>query len=306
MVYCITFPVSPITQLQLQEEEQGQSVEEQQLTTEEVVREMRERVMLVDAVTEVYALEERLREVRDLEERLQEMDERAERIQDVVEEELGKEVVERLREEERDLEQKLLVQGKGVTKKAVRKSVRRIDREGGEADELEEEIKEVFLKDLLSDEERVAVRQEGEGEESDLDQKLLIQAKSITKMVVRKSVSRRSTEEGEVDELEEQIEQREGEKEVTDESLLDDRFREKLRQMEQEWQEEVDDATAAGGYKKVEVLEKREIRRKTEVTEERSQREVTERSEGQSQVEDGDVWFKLLDRPPYRPPGTVC
>ncbi|XP_030605420.1 titin-like isoform X3 [Archocentrus centrarchus] len=338
-------PVSPITQFQLQEEEQGKSVEEQQLTTEEAIRGMRETVMLVEAATEAYVLEGRLREVRDLEERLQEMDQMAERIQDVVEEELGKEVVEKLKKEERNLEQKQLIQTKGVTKKVVRKSVSRIDTEAGEVDELEEQIKQVFLKDLLPEEESEREVEEDvverlREEESDLEQKLLIQAKGITKMVVRKSVSRINTEEGGMDELEEQLEQQESEKELTDESLLDDSFREKLRQIEKEWQDEVEERfaspdVAVEGYKIVErrtkkvvtivqeggqqqenmeevqvlsgvmskeTLEKQEIQRKVEVIEERSQREVTERSEGQSQVEDGDDWFILLDHPPYKPP----
>ncbi|KAL3980882.1 ubiquitin carboxyl-terminal hydrolase 5/13 [Sarotherodon galilaeus] len=331
-------------QISTTEEEQVISVKEQQMITEEMIGRMRETVMLVDAFTEKEILEGRLRDVRDLEERLQEIDEIAGRIQHVVEEELGEEEVEKLRQEERDMEQKQLIQAKGVTEMVVRKSVRRrVIKEGeeGEVDELEEQIKEVFLKDLLPEEEDVVVKQESEKQvgkevvetlregERNLELEQSIQSRGITDMVVRKSVRRIDTSEGEVDDLAEQIKRVkwEGEEDT------DDSFREKLREIEQEWQDADVAGSAAAGYKKVqrrtekivtivqemgqqqedmedvrgqsgvaseEMLERQELWRKTEVVEERPQREVTEKSEGLSQARADDVWFILLDQPPHK------
>ncbi|XP_039885469.1 uncharacterized protein LOC120732150 isoform X7 [Simochromis diagramma] len=328
-----------------EEEEQVISVKEQQMITEEMIGRMRETVMLVDAFTEKEILEGSLRDVRDLEERLQEIDEIAGRIQHAVEEELGEEEVEKLKQEERDMEQKQLIQAKGVTEMVVRKSVRRrVIKEGeeGEVDELEEQIKEVFLKDLLPEEEDIVVKRESEKQvgkkvvealregESNLEQRQSIQSRGITDMVVRKSVQRIDISEGEVDDLEEQIKRVkwEGEEDT------DDSFREKLREMEQEWQDaDVAGSAAVAGYKKVqhrtekivtivqergqqqegmedvqgqssvaseEMLERQELWRKTEVVEERPQREVPERSEGLSQARVDDVWFILLDQPPHK------
>uniref|UniRef100_A0A669DAY9 Protein 4.1 n=1 Tax=Oreochromis niloticus TaxID=8128 RepID=A0A669DAY9_ORENI len=332
-------------QISTMEEEQVMSVKEQQMITEEMIGRMQETVMLVDAFTEKEILEGRLRDVRDLEERLQEIDEIAGRIQYAVEEELGEEEVEKLRQEERDMEQEQLIQAKGVTEMVVRKSVRRrVIKEGeeGEVDELEEQIKEVFLKDLLPEEEDVVVKQESEKQlgkevvetlregERNLEQEQSIQSRGITDMVVRKSVRRIDTSEGEVDDLTEQIKRVkwEGEEDT------DDSFREKLREIEHEWQDaDVAGSAAVAGYKKVqrrtekivtivqergqqqedmedvqgqsgvaseEMLERQELWRKTEVVEERPQREVTERSEGLSQARVDDAWFILLDQPPHK------
>ncbi|XP_035768188.1 uncharacterized protein LOC102777766 isoform X4 [Neolamprologus brichardi] len=325
-----------------EEEEQVISVKEQQMITEEMIGRMRETVMLVDAFTEKEILEGRLRDVRDLEERLQEIDEIAGRIQHAVEEELGEEEVEKLKQEERDMEQKQLIQAKGVTEMVVRKSVRRrVIKEGeeGEVDELEEQIKEVFLKDLLPEEEDIVVKRESEKQvgkkvvetlregESNLEQRQSIQSRGVTDMVVRKSVRRIDTSEGEVDDLEEQIKQVkwEGEEDT------DDSFREKLRGMEQEWQDAarqeveekykkvqrrtekivtivqergqqqkgMEDVQGQSGVASEEMLVREELWRKTEVVEERPQREVTEK-EGLSQARVDDVWFILLDQPPHK------
>ncbi|XP_068999114.1 uncharacterized protein [Embiotoca jacksoni] len=282
-------PFSPLVQLQLQEEEQGMHVADQELTTKEVIERLQETVILADKLREVDILEGRLREVRDLEERLEEMDEMAKRIQDVIEDELGKEEVGKLKEEEEDLEQEEEMQVKGRTEMVVRKSVRRIEKEEDEEDELEDQIKQVFLKGLLPVEEAAVTQQ--------------------------------------------------SETELTDESLLDDNLSEKLRQIEKEWQDEVEEkvaspdvagTTSVVAYRKVERrtkkrvtiveekgvpqedvqvqfdvmseerLEKQDVWRKTEYLEERTQRGVTERLQVQSQVEDKAVWFTLFDRPPYK------
>lgn len=294
----LLLPVS--TQFQLQEEDkQGMDVAEQELTSEEVIERLQETVIMVDKLKEADVLERRLREVRDLEERLQEMDEMAEKLQEVIEEELGKEEVEKLREEEGDLEQ----EAERITETVLRKSVRTVEAKEEEMDELEEQIKQVFLKGLLPEEEEVEVKQDSE-------------------------------------------------KEVTDKSLSDDSMSEKLRQIEKEWQDEVEEKLKSGSsdiagttsivaYQKMERrtkkrvtiveergqkqeemedvqvqrsviseerLEKERTWRRIEILEEKSEGEVTERL--QAQVADKDVWFILFDRPPYKavykPPGTVC
>ncbi|XP_056237233.1 titin-like isoform X5 [Seriola aureovittata] len=293
-------PFSPLAQLQLQEKE------EQELTTEEVIDRLQESVTLVDKLIEAEVLERRLREVKYLEERLQEMDEVAERLQEVIEDELGKEEVDKLREEEeQELEREKQMHMEGRTVRVGKKSVRMIEtKEEDEVDELEEQIKQVFLKGLLPEEEEVEVKQESE-------------------------------------------------KEVTAETLLDDSLREKLRQIEKEWKNEVeeklgspdvagttslitvqraerrtmkrvtivdergqqlgdvDDMQEQAGVISDERLEKQELWRKTDLLVERTLREVTKelQAEGQSQVEDKDVWFIVFDRPPYKavskPPVTT-
>ena len=278
-------------------------VAEQELTDEQVIERLKENVTLIDQLTEMHILERRLKEVRFLEERLQEMDEMAEIIEEVIEEELGKKEVDKLRDEERDLELEEQIQARGIAKAVVKKSVKRIQED--EVDELEEEIKRVFLKGLIPEEEEAEVKQES---------------------------------------LEE----------VKDESLLDDILTERLRQIEKEWQNEVEEksgssdivttTTSVVAYHKVEhrtkkrvtivdergprreeteevrvqtgvmseeSLEKEDKWRKTEILEEITETKVSERlqPEVKTKVADNDVWFILLDRLPYKavfiPPGTV-
>ncbi|MED6234541.1 hypothetical protein ATANTOWER_023407 [Ataeniobius toweri] len=130
------------TQSQILVEELVSSVAEQEETTEQVIESLHKSVTLIDALAEIEDLEEKLRKVRDLEERLQEAGEVTERIQRVIEEELGEEEVERLRAEEGDLEQVVL-----------RKFLKRMETDKDDVDELEEEIKQVFLKGLVPEEE---------------------------------------------------------------------------------------------------------------------------------------------------------
>ncbi|XP_078109293.1 uncharacterized protein LOC144519766 isoform X4 [Sander vitreus] len=296
-------PVSPQAQFQVQvqeEDEQGMCVAEQELTSEDDIDRQQETMTLVRKLRVVDVLEKRLREVRDLDERLQEMDETAELLQEVIEEELGKEEVDKLRQEKDDMEQKERIQFEGLTETFLRKSVRTIDIK---EDELEEQIKQVFLKGLVLEEEDGEVKQQSE-------------------------------------------------KEVTD-KMSDDGLREKLRQLEREWKDEVEEKLKSGSsdvssttsvvaYQKVELrtkkrvtiveergqngIEKVQVQRdemseesldkdgtlcKTEMLEEITEREVTERlqAEDQSQVADKDVWFILFDRPPcravFKPPVTT-
>ncbi|XP_055019698.1 uncharacterized protein LOC110171719 isoform X3 [Boleophthalmus pectinirostris] len=118
-----------------------------EITTEEVIERRQETVTLVDTLKEVDVLERRLKEVRDLEDRLQQVDELQERLQEVIEEELGKEEVVRLREEEKDGEIRL---------KTIIRTSKKTE---GDVDELEDEIKRVFLKDFLSEEEKARLQQ---------------------------------------------------------------------------------------------------------------------------------------------------
>lgn len=111
----------------------------------QAIEKLQETVALVDRLRERDDLERTLREVMDLEEKLQEVDERAERIQEVLEEELGKEVVDQLMEKEdkdSDLRQAVIIT-EMVKKRALK------ELQENEVDELEEEIKRVFLKGLL-------------------------------------------------------------------------------------------------------------------------------------------------------------
>uniref|UniRef100_A0A8D2ZE27 Protein 4.1 n=1 Tax=Scophthalmus maximus TaxID=52904 RepID=A0A8D2ZE27_SCOMX len=283
-------PLSPLAQSQIHDED------EQELSREQVTERLQETVTLVDKMIEANVLERKLREVRGLEERLEEMDEMAEKLQEVIEQELGKEELHKLREEERHLEEDKLKKVQGTTERVVKKSVRWMEtKEEDEVDELEEQIKQVFLTGLLPEEEESEVKQESE-------------------------------------------------KEAADENLLDDSLREKLRQIEREWQDEVkeklgspdvvgtasvvahqkvvrstkrratiidergqqqediEDVQGQSGVISEVRLEKQEIWRRTEL-EERTGREVIERFQAdyQPQVENKDVWAIFFDRPPYRP-----
>lgn len=232
---------------------------------------------LVDKLSEVDILEKRLREVKDLEEKLEEADERALRIQEVIEEELGKEEVDKLREEVGGLNKQQWIQVEHVTEKVLKKSVRSTEAKEEEADELEEQIKQVFFKGVLPD----------EGE----------------------------------------MEQEIGMKEVSDESLLDDSLREKLRQIEREWQDEVekkfdspgDVGTTTSGVvfhkverkiqKRVATVDESGQQQEDMGAAEKTKREITEQVQEPYQVEDKDLWFIIFGRSPYKavvkPPGTV-
>ncbi|KAM6910447.1 uncharacterized protein FYW49_012378 [Xenentodon cancila] len=253
----------PASEYHLRMEKQGMPEAEQETTTVKVIERLQETVTLVDNLREVEVLESRIREVRDLEGRLQEVDEMAEKLQKVIEEELGKEEVDKLREEERDLEQEQRLRGK--TEVVERKSVRMMETEG---DDLDEQIKKVFLKGLLSEEE----------------------------------------------------EEQEGER-MTQEGLIDERLREKLRQMEKEWQEEVEekfDSPDVAGITSVVAFQKVEHRTKKKVTivgekgpsgvtsetgeleEERTWTEASGTRQAEDQMQYEDDWFKLFYRPPHK------
>lgn len=307
----LLLPVSPIAQFQLQEkDEKGMYVTEQELPTGEVIERLQETVTLVDTLKEVHVLERNLREVRDFEGRLQEVDERAERLQKVIEEELGKEEVAKLREEARDLEQGLQIQAEGIAKIVVKKSVRRIETKEGEVDELEDEIKRVFLKGLLPEEEEVEVKQESEvavtGEslfDDSFREKLQQVEKERQKDVVERS--------GSLDVA--------GTTSVVAYQKVERRIKKRVTIVDEsgQRQEEMEDVQVQAGEMSMERLETGERLQKTEILEEVTERNLTERSvterlqpERPSQVADEDLWFILFDRLPYKavfkPPGTVC
>lgn len=208
----------------------------QEVSTREFIQRLQESVTLVNSLQEVEVLKGKLREVRDLEERLQDIDELAERVQKIIENQLGQEEVDRLRAEE-ELEQRQIQSGPKVV---VRRSVRRMESTEGDVDELEEQIKQVFFKDLPDDE---------------------------------------------------------GGFEVTEENRLAFSSREKLRQIEKELQEEVRkrfgaaDATSAVAYQKMMRMGDKQV--------------IIVEQGGQAGAQED--WFKLFDRPSYfTATGKVC
>ncbi|KAM4735818.1 uncharacterized protein FYW61_006209 isoform 3-T3 [Anableps anableps] len=148
-------------QSQISVEKLVTSVVKQEATTEQVIERLQKSVTLIDTLTEIEVLEGKLRKVRDLEERLQEAGEVSERIQRIIEEELGQEEVERLRAEEGDLDQVVL-----------QKFLKRMETDEDDVDELEEQIKEVFLKGLVPEE---------EDEPNQLDGSLRVKVQDIEK-----------------------------------------------------------------------------------------------------------------------------
>lgn len=246
---------------------------EQQLTNEEIIERLQESITLIDKLSEREILEKKLREVRDLGERLQEVDEIAERLQEVIEEELGKEEVDQLRrEEEEDLE------------KEVQKGV---DSKEEEVDELEEEIKRVFLKGLLPEDEELEVKEVSEK---------VVKDGTLLDDSLREDLHQTASEE------QNEMEVKFGTSGVVSTTSV-------------VTYQEVEGKIK----KKVTIVEERGWRREemedvllqTEIVENITVTEVTERlqPEDPSQVAEKDVWFILFDRPPYKavfkPPGKV-
>lgn len=297
-------PVSPTAQIQ-EEDSKDLYVAEEQLSSEKIIERLQETVVLVDKLREKDLLETRLKEVRDLEEKLQEVDEMAEKLQEVIEEELGKEEVDGLREEakrEEEMEQEVQTQAKVVTKMVVKKSVQRFEREEDEVDELEEQIKEVFLKGLIPE------------EEEEEEEEVKVEVKQVS-----------------------YIEEQDG-------GQLDAGLRKKLQQIEKEWMEELEEKSGSsdvavttpvvtyqmeehGTKKKVTIVEegglmseevedvqlKERVRKEGTWSRTETVEEITGRKlETSYQLEDPsrlDVWFLLFDRPPYKavvkPPGKL-
>ncbi|XP_017165003.1 uncharacterized protein LOC103478711 isoform X4 [Poecilia reticulata] len=234
-------------QSQIRLEELVTSVVKQEETTEQVIERLQKSVTLIDTLTEIEDLEGKLRKVRDLEERLQEASEVSERIQRIIEEQLGQEEVERLRAEEGDLDQVVL-----------QRFMKRMETDEDEVDELEEQIKAVFLKGLVPE------------EENDLNQ-------------------------------------------------LDESLRAKVREIQKEWQEDVQqkfDSSDVSGATSVVIMQKIERRDGKRVMivdesgesngmlEKQTEREVTERLYFGNPVEEEneDEWYLLFYHPPVFSP----
>ncbi|XP_067366244.1 uncharacterized protein [Channa argus] len=147
-------PFSPLAEFQyLEKDIQGM----QELTREEAIKKLQDTVTLVDKLSKVDVLEMRLKEMKYLEEKLEEVDAIAEKLQYEIEEKLGKEEVDKLRKEVGDFEQEK--QMEGMTR-VVKISVSRIETKKDEVDELEEQIKQVFLEGLLPEDEEVTQESE--------------------------------------------------------------------------------------------------------------------------------------------------
>ncbi|XP_033983705.1 uncharacterized protein LOC117480474 isoform X3 [Trematomus bernacchii] len=292
-------PVSRQAQFQLleeeeeeEEEEQGLRMADQELTSEEVFESLRETEILLDELQMADVLEWKLREVRGLEERLQEMDEVAERLQEVIEEELGKEEVEMLREG--DLDQENGIQVERIIESVLRKSVKSMETKDDEVDELEEQIKQVFLKGILPEEEESQIKQESEKEmtgegpsddslreelcqienkwQDEMEEKLKAGSPDVTSVVTYRKVERRIK------------------KRVT---IVEDRG---------QMQEEIEDVLALRGLISEETLGKDGTWRKTVILEAKTEGEVLERlqADSPSQSADGDEWFIPFDRLLYK------
>lgn len=257
-------------------------VTEQQLTNQEVIERLQETVTLVDKLQEMENLERKLREVRDLEERLQEVDEMAERLQEVIEEELGKEEVDQLRKEVGGLEQQ--TQAEAITEMVLKKSMRRIEIKEDEVDELEDEIKRVFLKDLLPEEEEVEVEQVSKKEGTDGFSDGLREEKIGNEMKNEVEESDSSDVAGTMSVVAYQKVERRTKKRVT---IVEERG------LTQKEMEDVQPQT---------VVMSEVTMRQTGTVGDITERELTERlqPEDQSQVADEDVWFILFDRFPYK------
>lgn len=291
----LLLPVSPTAQFQLQmKDEEGMDAVEQELTNVEVIERLEEAETLEDELEEKDALIRRLRKVRDLEERLQEVDEMAERLQEVIEEELGAEEVAKLRQEEEELEQMRVEQAAAITQTVVTQSLRRIktNEEEEEVDELEEQIKKVFLKGLLPEEEEADMKRAGEEEATD---ESLIDDSLSDKLP---QIEKEWQDEGEKFGLQGvrtssvvayQKEERRPKKRVT---IVDERGKQE-EDIEVLVQSEVILETR---------MQKEKVRQKTKILERLE-------TEDRSQVEEKDIRVLLLNPPPFaanvKPSGTV-
>ncbi|CAJ1061675.1 titin-like [Xyrichtys novacula] len=271
-------PTPSLVQSELREEDEQVMYElEQEQSKEETINKLQGMVVLVDKVIETEVLQSKLREVRGFEEGLQEVDEMAERLQGVIEEVLGKEEVETLRKES-----------------VVKKSQRRLEvAEGEEVDELEEQIVEVFLKDMLPEDDEVKQETEREvikrdGLEEDFQEKLqLIETKWTEKVGEQEWKEELGLTDGAS--AYQRVERRVKRKRVT---VVDER---EVKQGDMEDVISGERLEIEGTWQKIEIQETTE-------------RTVTERLQvwDEPEVAEKDDWFILFNRPPYtavvRPP----
>ncbi|KAL6109075.1 uncharacterized protein ACO6RY_12286 [Pungitius sinensis] len=264
-------PLSRLTQLQLRLEDEQVMQKQTNQTSEESFETLQESLILVEKLREIDDLERRLREVRDLEGRLNDLDEMAERLQGALEEELGS------KEEE--------------------------------VDELEDQIKEVFLKGLLPEEEK----EEG----AEIKQKIEIEvtSESLSDDSLRGKLHQVKKEW--LEQAEEKL--KSGYSDVTSTSsvvayqMVEGRTEKRFTIVDEgaQTQQKNEDVQAQRGVTLEELVEKEATWIKTETLEAITEGEVAERlqAEEPSPAADSDIWFILFDRPPYKavfkPPVTT-
>uniref|UniRef100_A0AAQ4PS56 Protein 4.1 n=1 Tax=Gasterosteus aculeatus aculeatus TaxID=481459 RepID=A0AAQ4PS56_GASAC len=293
-------PLSRLTQLQLRLEDE-QAMQKQ--TSEESFERLQESLILVDKLREMDDLKRRLREVKDLEDRLTDMDEMAEHLQGAIEEELGREEAEKLIREENDVEQEEQIQVRGIT--VSKKSFSTTETKEEEVDELEDQIKQVFLKGLLPEEEGAEIKREMEIEvasESLSDDTLRGKLHQIKKEWQEKVEEKLKSGFSDVTSTTsvvayQVVEGRTGKRvPIVDEGALT--------------QAEVEDVQR--GVALEETVEEEATWIKTETPQAITEGEVTERlqAEDRSPAADKDIWFILFELPPYKavfkPPVTTA
>ncbi|XP_056262038.1 uncharacterized protein LOC130188025 isoform X4 [Pseudoliparis swirei] len=297
-------PLPPLAQLQ-QEDDRAMHVAEQKLTSEETIERLQE-ALISDQLREMEVLNRRLREVRDLEGCLQRKAEMAARLQEVIEEELGKEEMDKLREGEGDFEQEKQKQIEGITETVSWKS---LGTKEHKVDELEEQIKQVFLKGLSPEEEV----EEEEGAEMEQESEEEVTNESLSEESFRGKLHQVEKE------WQDEVEEKSGSSDVSSSTSVvayrkvERRSKRRVTIVDERgWtQDERKDVQVQHGATLEGRVEKEGTRFKMEILETITEGEVSERfqAEDQSQVADKDLWFVLFDRPPhkavFKPPVTV-
>ncbi|XP_077576647.1 uncharacterized protein LOC144199115 [Stigmatopora nigra] len=268
-------------QLQVEDEE-VLYVSEEESTEEEVIERLQEMAIIFDKLEEIEDLERRLKKVRDLEGRLQDVEEMSDRIQEVIEEELGEEEVAKLKEEE------ILKESKAIVRTVLKNSLMIVNKmDGGdESDELAEQIKEVFFKDLLTDQDDTAkgkieylldyslrekLSQIEDEWKDEVEEKNSRSSVNVSSLVAYQSMVKSKKKVAFVDQTPERLE-------AMEQALLNIVVEKKLQ------------------------LDK--VPLETEMLQERARKEVTEVSkvENSSQLDkDTDIWSVLFEGLPYTP-----
>ncbi|XP_072769105.1 uncharacterized protein [Nerophis lumbriciformis] len=264
-------------------DEQTESFTEQELTDEELKERLQSMVMMVDKLEEMEDLERRLRKVRDLEERLQEVDEMADRIQEVIEEELGEDEVAKLKEEE------LQKESETITRTVLKNSVMMVrkSKEGEEVDELEEQIKEVFLKGLSPEVDETRIESKNKAKDDSLFDENLRERLRLIEHEWQNEVGKKISSPQLISSSEVAYH-------------MVERTKKRVAFVDQRMQQQ-SDAVKAAQTKLIAEQKLDEIRLKTIIKEEKAKM-VTERPEFKDTsqlVEERDIWVMLFDRPPY-------
>ncbi|XP_061144297.1 uncharacterized protein LOC133160560 isoform X2 [Syngnathus typhle] len=242
--------------------------EEEELTEEEVIERLEEMMIMVEKLEEMEDIERRLKKVKDLEERLQEVEIMSDKIQEVIEEELGEQEVALLKDEE------LQKESKAITRTVLKNSVMTVMNlnEGDVKDELEEQIKEVFLKGLLDDDDDAKNSIDGHVFEYSLREKVrqigeewkdLMEDKASSQVAYQTEVRTKTVS-------------------------FEDQTSQRLDSVEHTLLKIISEKTGETGVT-IEILV------------ERAEEEDTEDKNGSSRDKEKDIWSVLFDRPPYTP-----